>query len=82
MPNKNSPVKSKPKKETGKRVSPSRELQDILQTILQNDTARRTYQRIALEGLVKAAVRGNLEATKFLIRQVNLAEVTKRLKGK
>jgi hypothetical protein len=80
--NKNSPVKPKRKKETGKRVSPSRELEEILQTVLQNDAARRTYQRIALEGLVKAAVRGNLEATKFLIRQVNLAEVRKRLKGK
>lgn len=56
------------------------ELNTILRQTLESDSARRTYMRLALEGLVKAAVKGNVEAVKMLIRQVNMAELAAQAK--
>jgi hypothetical protein len=55
-------------------LSAQAELNALLKKKFPGDERERTYLQLLLEGQAKAAIRGNVEAAKLLLRHARLAE--------
>jgi len=64
--------------ETKKKLTSRQELVALLRRRFPGDEKQRTYLQLLLEGQAKAAIKGNTEAAKLLMRHAYLDEIKGR----